>query len=68
MAETAATIAFFMQLRAQLISDIEEIESGDVEIIRVAGRINANQDRLVELRHRLANLDQVIAFFQHARG
>jgi hypothetical protein len=62
MLETTATIAFFKLLREELRVDIEQLECGAYQIMRIEEgvRIDASTEKLNELMHRLGNLDQVI--------
>jgi hypothetical protein len=62
MLEMTATIAFFKLLREELRADIEQLECGAYQLMRIekGERIDASTEKLNELMHRLGNLDQVI--------
>jgi hypothetical protein len=66
MLEMTATIAFFKQLREQLRADIEELECGEFQLIRIENdqHIDVSADKSRELQHRLRNLDQVIIIYE----
>src|ERR1700745_878841 len=62
MLEMTATIAFFKLLREELRADIEQLECGAYQLMRIekGERIDASTEKLNELMHRLGNLDRVI--------
>ena len=62
MLEMTAAIAFFKLLREELRADIEQLECGAYQLMRIekGEQIDASREKLNELMHRLGNLDQVI--------
>lgn len=60
------TEVYLGEFRAQLISDLEEYESGrrTCGLLRNGSRCDDSQNRIAELRRRLAKADNLIATYE----
>ena len=60
------TLVYLCEFRAQLASDLEEYESGrrTTGVLRNGSHYDDSQNRIAELRRRLAKADSLIATYQ----
>jgi hypothetical protein len=60
------TEVYLGEFRAQLISDLEEYESGrrTTGVLRNGSRYDDSQNRIAELKRRLTKADSLIAAYQ----
>jgi len=60
------TQTYLSEFRTQLAYDIEEYETGrrTTGVLRNGSRCDDTQDKIAELKHRLAKTDKLIATYQ----